>query len=237
MMLRNLKRFYIKLVAALRRLMRIVQWFPLRIYRLLNHFKLGIFGFPSKNRVGLQVWWQDLPFYLVDILCLPEIVETFLDFAKWGTRLLSPLEIKMAVSVFGTSLQLNEVRIDNRARISCKKNRIAYVSFFTINAWGPLQATTFIHELVHVWQFQKFGSVYIPKALRAQRSPQGYDYGGIDALKIAKQKKGKLTDFNFEQQADIVSDYFAIREGKHPVWGKAVYTDLPIYEYFVQQIR
>ena len=46
-----------------------------------------------------------------------------------------------------------------------------------------MQNSILIHELTHVWQFEKMGSVYIPYALIAQQSKMGYNYGGVSELK------------------------------------------------------
>ena len=42
------------------------------------------------------------------------------------------------------------------------------------------------------------------------------------------EKNTKITDFNLEQQAEIVSDYFAIREGMIPSWGNGTSNDITI---------
>ena len=64
-----------------------------------------------------------------------------------------------------------------------------------------------IHEITHVSQYQKYGVVYIFKALRAQRNG-GYAY----------QKTwldGLLKDLNFEQQAEVAQAYYRdLRNGK-----------------------
>lgn len=236
-MLTNLKQLYIKSGITVVRLSRMVAWLPLRLFRFFRHLAVGTTSLFTKKEVEILAWWQDFAFYLVDLLFLPEIFETILDFGKWKTRPLSPMEKQQADSVFGEAIKLDSVRIDDRARIGCRKRSIAYVSFYTVNSWGKLLPTTLIHELVHVWQYQKLGSVYIPQALRAQRSRAGYNYGGLEVLRDSKLKNGKITDFNLEQQAEIVSDYFAIREGGNAVWSKAIKADLPIYEYFVAQVR
>ncbi len=191
----------------------------------------------SQKEPKILHWWQDFAFLLLDIVCIPDIVETALDFAKWNTRPLSPLEKKMATSVFGNSLILNAIRIDEHAKIGCRKRKIAYVSYFTINSWGRLPPETLVHELVHIWQYQHLGGAYISKALRAQRSQAGYNYGGLEALKTCIGKKGKITDFNLEQQAEIIGDYFCLREGLKLAWANTTKLDLPIYEYFLSQIR
>ena len=174
---------------------------------------------------------------LFDFLTLPELAETIADFAKWSTRPLSPNEKKLAASVFGKAINLDAVRIDSSARIGCRKRGIAYVSYFTINSWGRLSPVILIHELVHVWQFQQLGGAYISRALRAQRSKEGYNYGGVEALRSSKENSGKIKDFNLEQQAEIISDYFAIREGFKPSWGKATKSDIPVYDYFLSQVK
>ena len=46
-----------------------------------------------------------------------------------------------------------------------------------------------VHELVHVYQFERVGSVYIPKALWAQWT-SGYRYGGTPQL-IRDRQEGK----------------------------------------------
>lgn len=233
----NLKRLYIKGVAAAERLFRMLAWLPRRLHRFLLHLVCGITGLFAKKQLEIVAWWQDFAFHLFDLFFLPEIYETIIDFGKWKTRPLSPLEKQLAKSVFGDSIMLDSVRIDDKAKIGCRKHSIAYVSFFTVNSWGKLPPATFIHELFHVWQYQQYGSAYIPKSLRAQRSELGYNYGGLEVLVKSMSTNGKLTDFNFEQQAEIVRDYYAIRENLGPAWGKASKADLPIYEYFVLQIR
>lgn len=209
---------------------------PVRLYRILAHLANGIAAF-AKKKTNVVHWWQDFSFLLLDAVALPEVYETLADFGKWNTRPLSPLERKLAASVFGDSLKLDQICLDSKAVIGCKKRNIAYVSFFTVNYWKQIQPMTFIHELVHVWQYQKLGAAYMTKALRAQKTKEGYDYGGIGPLRKAMQEGAKITDFNLEQQADIVADYFAIREGFNPTWGKGTQADLPVYQYFMAQIR
>ena len=94
-----------------------------------------------------------------------------------------------------------------------------------------------VHELVHVWQFQHFGAVYIPRALKAQFTKEGYNYGGVEGLASAFRKGKSIQDFNYEQQAEIISDYYSIREGGLPRWGNGSSNDLELYRYFHHQIR
>ena len=91
--------------------------------------------------------------------------------------------------------------------------------------------------MTHVWQYQKMGAIYIPHALRAQYSQMGYNYGGISALRDCQEKGKSFLSFNFEQQGDIISDYYRIKDGYKPHWGNGNRYDLPVYESFINQMR
>lgn len=94
-----------------------------------------------------------------------------------------------------------------------------------------------MHELVHIWQYQQIGSVYIPRALRAQFSEEGYNYGGMTGLQKAKQQGRSFSQFNLEQQGDIVSDYYRLSQGKHPRWASHSPIHLHVYEDLLGEIR
>ena len=51
---------------------------------------------------------------------------------------------------------------DETAKIVCRAHHIYYVSFFTINSWKPFRSDIFIHEMMHVWQFQNVGGHLYP---------------------------------------------------------------------------
>lgn len=152
---------------------------------------------------------------------------------KPNTRRLTAQEIALARTVFGETIDYHKVRLDEKSFIGCRQFRFAYVGFYFINSWGKLFDPVLIHELVHVWQYQRLGSVYIPRALWAQRTPEGYDYGGISALKKALEQGKALTDFNYEQQADIVADYFSLKNGWKPRWCEADKSYLPVFEAII----
>ncbi|HFA47562.1 MAG TPA: hypothetical protein ENJ95_00935 [Bacteroidetes bacterium] len=221
-----------------------VRLLPRRLWRLFVHFAGGIKGLlGSAKKTGLPVspyslWWLEFTFYLLDLLAVPEIYETLMDWSKWKTRPLTGEEEQLARSVYGKSINYKRVRIDESAKIVCRAHHIYYVSFFTINAWKPFRPDIFIHEMMHVWQFQHLGGIYIPHALLAQKTLLGYNYGGLAALEACKKKGGGFADFNMEQQADIVTDYFCLREGLMPNWcppdaGLA----MPVFGYFIEELR
>lgn len=186
---------------------------------------------------SVAFWWWELICHILDTLGIAELYEASCDLYKKETRPLNAFEIVMAKEIFGNTINYDRVRIDETAEIACKNSQLKYVSFYTINSWGRMSDDIFIHEMVHIWQYENVGAVYIPKALKVHLTKgMGYNYGGLPALEKSMKAGGKLLDFNYEQQGDIVADYFRIRSGNPPIWGKATKKDLPVYEYFIAQL-
>jgi hypothetical protein len=102
-----------------------------------------------------------------------------------------------------------------------------YTSFHTVNCWGESRRDVLIHELTHVWQYERAGAIYMPQALHAQFRGAGYDYGGRAGLRAAHADGATLTTFNREQQAQIIQDFYRMRRG-HP--------DIEMYASFVQEV-
>ncbi|MEM9920317.1 MAG: hypothetical protein AAF990_19630 [Bacteroidota bacterium] len=222
----------------------------MRLTRLFRHLLSGVLYWPrffasngganQGQAAILRVignWWLELCVYALECLGVGELYETTLDLIKFNTRSLHPWEVQLARSVFGNTINYRRVRIDERAFVGPRQKRFCYVSFYMINAWGPMDNALLIHELVHIWQYERFGAVYMPRALAAQRTVMGYDYGGVGRLKLCKDNHFGLQHFNYEQQGDIIADYYRIREGYKPVWGIGSRLDLEIYHYFVEQLK
>ncbi len=130
---------------------------------------------------------------------------------------LTDAEVAAASSVLGAdSIRYDRVRVTEGRVLGLlfKLNkRRAFTTFHTINlpAAGPHSRPNLnivVHELVHVYQFEKIGSVYIYEALRAQRTG-GYDYGGPDRLVADRANGEHFKDYNREQQGQIAQDYYA----------------------------
>lgn len=238
--------FLNKLLIAVFRIVDIFRFLPSRLLRVAEHLSRGIRilnvdkvrpGSIGTALIGIAYWWMYFILQILDCLGVGEIYETICDLFKFNSRPLLAWEKELAKSIFGNKINYARVRIDEYALLGPRQLHFCYVSFFHINSWGTMQNSLLLHELTHVWQYQKLGIVYIPKALLAQKSATGYDYGGVDALKLAMRNKKKLVAFNLEQQAEIVADYYRIKNGYLPNWGNAGISDLPVYEHFIQQIN
>lgn len=183
--------------------------------------------------------WQSAEFLFrtLDFFRFPALYEAIHRSLKSNMRSLTRHELNAAKSLFGDTIPYDRIRVNEQATLGPKQYHFIYVSFNTINSWGRIPIDIMMHELVHVWQYQQFGAVYIPRALDAQKSTMGYDYGGVEALQKAKKQQLSLLNFNYEQQADLVADYFRIQNGWPPRWGNGTTADLALYQYFVAQIK
>jgi hypothetical protein len=135
----------------------------------------------------------------------------------------------MFVHVIDTNLVL----VDDKPFKITPKLALAYVGFNTIYLNKPVSDDIFVHELVHVWQFQKFGSLYIYRALKAQLSKNTYDYGGPERILEVYHNQSEFTQFNFEQQAEIIQDFYRLK------YSTSLLSDLESfrsYDYLYKQI-
>ena len=228
---------------TLLRLWDMLRLFPIRLLRLLTYLIKGWSTsayykvFPYQPQYIVVFYVADLFFLLLDCVGFFEWYEIFSDIFKYKTRALSKAERTLAKIVYKDSIQLDRVRIDEKAYLGPPQMRICYVSFYTINSWGKMRDDTLIHELMHIWQYQKMGAIYIPRALSAQWTKMNYNYGGVPALLTALQEDKGLLSFNLEQQADIVADYFRIKTGLCPRWGDGDLSDLGVYENLMIELE
>ena len=235
-----------KITGTFVRLFDFMKYLPIRLFRVLQHLGRGGIGIykgllnarSCKNMpTEFSLWVIELWISIMECFGIAEIYETLMDFVKFNTRSLEAWEIELAKSVFGNSINYQRIRIDELAIAGPRQKKLCYVSFYIINSWGPMRNSLLIHELIHVWQYEHMGAVYIPRALRAQFSSAGYNYGGSEGLRSFLEQGKSFSDFNLEQQGDVVADYYRIREGYSPHWGYGDRQDLPIYEKFIKQVR
>jgi hypothetical protein len=160
-------------------------------------------------------WLATLITRLLDLIGVPELVDFF-----WRTvshmSSLTGAEIAAASQVLGpTALRWGDVRVAQGGLLGLwyrLKGDRAFDTFYTVNLprSGPHARENLdilIHELVHVYQYERVGSVYGVESLYAQHTT-GYDYGGPEGLRKALTEGKRFCSFNREQQAQIVQDYW-----------------------------
>jgi len=151
-----------------------------------------------------------------------------------NTRPLTAAEYRLLEPIFGNSVPYDLIRIDERAYAGPSWANFYYVSFHTINGWRPMNAPTLVHEVVHIWQYTHRGAAYIPRALYAQTTKMGYNYGGLEPLRLSRE----LEAFNYEQQADIIEDAFRLANGYQAQWVRGRGAEvLPDFYPYLDEIR
>lgn len=147
---------------------------------------------------------------------------------RQSSRPLTTYEINEAGKVFWGSLHTDSVEI-SESRIWTLGGYARTMPNHVRFPRGSFDKSDFIpwliHELTHVWQYQHgapIGNVVI-SALRGN-----YDYGEEAALRQRWADGDSFVDFGFEQQGDILEDYY-----NKLVSG----ADVSAYEPFVQQVR
>lgn len=202
--------------------------------------RLGIHLLPFQSKwsnpfppTGVKEWFTDSFFYIIDIVGMPEWFQIIHHVTNWKIRQITPEEKALGYQIFRESIDYHLVKINSNSSWATKKFALAYVSFNIINYKNKIRKETFIHELMHVWQYQNFGSIYIARAIKAQLSKEGYDYGGVENLYQGMLSGKKLVEFNFEQQADIIEDFYNLtRTNDH-----ANDMILSIYRYYAMQLN
>ncbi len=132
----------------------------------------------------------------------------------------------MASLIFQDAIDYSKVRIYNRHLFFFKKNQTAMMSlgwiFFPLSHYeadfscaSDSKKQWFIHEMAHVWQYQSGYCVYWAAFVLTLK-------GGYHIRTPDKQLRGyyidplhqpqrtKLSEFNLEQQADVIAFYFSL---------------------------
>lgn len=232
-----------KFQLSFRLFLDIFRFLPVRMMRLLLHvFGLGSYlvtPFQHGMELGLPrrmfLWLGELLLFVLDIPGLPEWYELFNCWGKLHSRPLNGREMALVRTVFEDHLPYYRIQLDEWAHFGPKQYRFCYVSFCIVNSWDSMAPAILIHEMVHVWQFRQYGSPYLLRALLAQHTPEGYDYGGMEKLRRAQRNNAGLAAFNYEQQAAIIEDFFRLRHIQPTRWSpSANKQDLETYRFFVK---
>jgi hypothetical protein len=145
-----------------------------------------------------------------------------------SNRALTAFELGEVSKVFWGSLRTDTIEIEE-SRIwtlgGYARTTPDHVRFPPGSFGEPGFVPWLIHELTHVWQYQHgapLGNVIV-SAFRGN-----YDYGGEEALKNRRAEGDSFGDFGFEQQGDILQDYYErlVRGG-----------DVSAYEPYLGEVR
>ncbi|ARJ41640.1 type IV secretion protein Rhs [Pantoea alhagi] len=138
-------------------------------------------------------------------------------------RLMTPGEINMAKTIFGNAIIYSRVWIhyDSYFPFGLQSQNVAmapngeiymrdYLYAHDFSAISDIgKQHTFIHELTHVWQYQK-GMWVRTRGLFSWAASYHYDFN----------ENKYLHDYTMEQQAQIVADYFLLYRYGYGLWLK-----------------
>jgi len=130
------------------------------------------------------------------------------------------LIIERSLSFFGCSINPDEVNFFWGGLPDHESTSVAVTIDSNVFIRRPLcvSESTLVHELAHVWQFQKgywYGSVGTLLSWLHQQSTNRtkmYDYGGKEGLEQAQAAGKTFLQFNLEQQATMVEDYYLYKD-------------------------
>lgn len=176
---------------------------------------------------------------IFDVLGGPEAVE-FIWHILTKARPLTGDEIAAGSEVLGPSaVRWGDVRVAEGGLLElifALNNKRAYVMFHTINLPSGESTDTVVHELTHVYQYEKVGTLYLGEAVHAQatRGSDAYNYGGPDGLVVAQAGGRPFSSFNREEQAQIAQDYY-----RYVLKGGLALTDeqKAAYEHYIAELR
>jgi hypothetical protein len=176
----------------------------------------------------------EIPFLLLDLIFFPEIFNFFQSIFKRNARHLNEEEYQLAHRIFKSTLDLHQVRIDQNTIIGTRGGKYVFVAYYFINSKGNISLPVLMHELVHVLQFKQVGSPYVFRNLIAHTKRPTYDYGGLEKIQDIVKKPGLVNALNYEQRAEIVSDYCQILFNNIPEWGRAHAAHADLYTQVIQ---
>ena len=233
----------------------LIRDFPRRSGRFFRTCHCGIITFlhfPAELQKAKQqknatrrfgAWSHLFIIQLFDLFGGPEIAQFFMHLITHTTPL-TPTEIDMMQSVLGkNSMRYHDIRVAQGGLMKYvfKYNgNLAFATWYTINLpqhhgrnlTTPARQNLpiVVHELTHVYQYHHVGSRYMTEAIFVllKYNRDCYKYGGVDGLAEAVAKKMPIAEFNREQQAQIVQDYFTRQLSKD---------DVTKFLPFIDQIR
>ena len=184
----------------------------------IKHFGIRVVGWIER--------WSSRAIVDIRVVGVPEALQIMWKFFN-KTRPLNSAEIAASQQVHAPGLiPYHNVRVDENSILTRINKMRAFVSFHIIHyPRTSLLPHIVVHELTHVAQYEKAGSIYMFEALHAQFIGKGYPYGDL----VAARRKGKrFSKFNREQQATICEDYYKAKNNK-PIGNGGSKKDLKHY--------
>jgi hypothetical protein len=209
--------------------------YPFRLMRILKHivpYNYNI-GIGIRRLMVIFEWFFSIFLLLGDLLFLPEILCAFYILFNNNVKGLSPKEKEIVKELFGDKLSI-PIFTNDCASFLTKNGRYAFVSFYMINSCG-ISDKTFAHELIHIYQFSKFGTPYTIRSLIAQNSKDGYDYHGLQGLKNLYDNDIPGSSLNYEQQGDVLADYYQFLKCKPTITDTSLKSKEMLYTYACQE--
>ena len=212
--------------------LNLVRDLPKRTGRLLAVLEAGF----ELRGIKILIYWIHASFwYIFDIIGGPELAQVVIRTLA-TTRSLTNEEIMAAKAVLGSqAIRFRDVRIAMGGLLlpffRMNRNR-AFATWHTINlpASKASDISLLVHELTHVYQYERVGSLYIGQGLWAQfrLGRQAYEYGGADGLLAGRAAGKRLNDYNREQQSQIAQDYISLLQND---------CDTEAYNPFIRELQ
>jgi type VI secretion system secreted protein VgrG len=124
----------------------------------------------------------------------------------FGTRSLNETELQLAEKIFASSVDFEEVRINEGGPLTWVYIGVTTgytISFprgeYDFNA--PKDQALLMHELTHVWQYERIGISYMFRALWEEITQP-------DAYVVHYDPAMAFLDYDLEEQCEIVAEYF-----------------------------
>lgn len=134
------------------------------------------------------------------------------------SRPLTSGEVALAKSVFGDSVDYSTVKISDGKFVGFHPEGTAMAPNGNLYMYGCYHAdysqqsvmtqSLFIHEMTHVWQYQNKILAPIAEAVKLNIK---HKFNYTAAYNYTLDGKKDLLDYNMEQQASIVQDYFMLK--------------------------
>ena len=175
---------------------------------------------------------------LFDVVGGPEIAQFLMHLITHTTPLTAEEQAMMREVLGDGAMRYGEVRVAEGGLLDwvfAHNGNLAFTTWRTVNfprngRHTRANRAILVHELTHVYQYEQVGSRYLGEAIYMliKTKRDCYNYDGVEGLRQACAVGTRYRDYNREQQAQIVQDYF---------WRGENGQDVTAYEPFMADVR